>query len=93
MVAAMSALLKDQSISLEHWTLVKILTSAKGEDATAAMLIPLLKHPDHTTALQAVNDLTAHCTQAKAFKSALIEALANDKVEVRLRGRALSAGA
>lgn len=82
-IAAMSALLTDQSIRLEHWRLVKVLTSAQGEDAMAAMLIPLLKHPEPGIRLQAVNDLITHCTQAKAFKATLIEALASDDVGMR----------
>jgi HEAT repeats len=82
-MAAMSALLTDQSIPLEHWSVVKILAREQGEDTTAAMLIPLLKHPDRGTRLQAINDLTTHCTQAKALKPALIAALASDDVGLR----------
>jgi HEAT repeat protein len=77
-VAAMGSLLADKSIRFEHSRLVRVLTAAQGEDATAAMLAPLLHHPDLETRIQAMNDLLLHCSGAKALRPMLIEALASD---------------
>jgi HEAT repeats len=74
-IAALAAILRDQSVRMEHYNLVATLVAAQGEDATAALLIPLIKDPDLATRIQALNDLTSHCRRAKALKPALVEAL------------------
>jgi HEAT repeat protein len=77
-VAAMGSLIADKSIRLDHWRAVHILTFAQGEDATAALLVPLLKDQDRATRIQAVNDLIMHCGNAKALRPVLLDALTSD---------------
>ena len=67
-IAAMSSLLTDTSIRLEHWRAVRVLTDAQGQDATAAMLTPLLRHPDLEIRIQAINDLLVHCPAARSLR-------------------------
>jgi HEAT repeat protein len=76
--AAMRELLTDQSIPHDHWRAVRNLALAQGADATAAMLVPLLKDKDIGTRHQAIYDLIQHCAHAKTLRSTLIEALASD---------------
>ncbi len=75
--AAMSSLLLDQSVRMEYDRLVRVLIRAQGEEATAAMLIPILKHPDRETRSLALFYLTERCPGAKALRPAMIEVLAN----------------
>jgi hypothetical protein len=82
-IAMMSGLLLDKSLRLEHYRLVHVLKNAKGEEATAEMLVPLLKHPDLEIRLAAVFDLTVHCPGAKALRPAMLDALAGTDVTVR----------
>src|SRR5262249_48712277 len=82
-IAAMSALLADTSLRLEHWRALSVLTDAQGQDATAAMLKPLLRHPDLGIRMQARNDLLSHCAGAKSLKSIMIEGLAGDDAGLR----------
>ncbi len=77
-VTALSPMLTDQSIRLDHFRLVRVLILAQGEEPTAAMIIPLLKHPDLATRIQALNDLVTQCGRAKALRPVMIEALASD---------------
>jgi HEAT repeat protein len=82
-IAAMSPMLKDLPMRLEHFKVVAILTSAQGAEATAAMLVPLLKDADRETRLTAMYDLTTHCSSAKAVRPAMIEALKSDDLGMR----------
>ncbi len=50
---AMSSLLTDPSVRMEHWRLVASLVRAQGEDATAELLIKHLEHPDRQARRQA----------------------------------------
>lgn len=81
--ASLQPLLTDQSIRLDHWRLVQVLVRAQGEEATVAMLAPLLHHADLGTRLQAINDLTAHCTGAESLKPLLIKQLSSDDEALR----------
>ena len=76
--AAMSLLLADQTIWLDHWRAVQILIRAQGEDATAEMLVPLLENRDRATSMQATHDLLLQCPHAKTLKPVLIKALASN---------------
>ena len=82
-VDVMSSMLKDQSIRMEHYRLVAVLKNAQGADATAAMLVPLLKAADLETRMMAINDLTAHCSDAKAMRPAMLEALSSNHGIIR----------
>ncbi len=73
--AAMSSLLTDQSLRMEHWHLVHTLVGAQGRDATAEMLIKHLKHPDRQTRRQALDDLMTHCAEGKSTRAAMLEIL------------------
>lgn len=75
-IAALSKLLADTSIRLEHWRLVEVLVAAQGQDATAAMLNPLLRDPDYGVRSQAINDLLTQCPEAASLRSTMIEGLA-----------------
>ena len=44
---------------------VRVLVLAQGEDATAALLLPLLKDKDIATRFQAINDLIEHCAASQ----------------------------
>jgi HEAT repeat protein len=79
----MTGLLKDKSVRLEHYRLIHVLKSAIGEEATAAMLVPLLKDPDLEIRLAAAFDLTVHCPNARALRPAMLEALAGDDLTMR----------
>ena len=81
--AAMRELLTDQSIRLSHWRAVRNLALAQGEDATAAMLVPLLKDKDIGTRHQAIYDLIQHCVHAKTLRSTMIEVLAGNDEGLR----------
>lgn len=82
-VAVLSGLLADPAVRLEHWRLVSVLASAQGQDATAAMLITLLRGPDDGVRSQAFSDLIIHCRDATSFKSALVEQLEGPHVGLR----------
>ena len=75
--AAMSSILTDPSVRMEHDRLIRVLIRAQGEDPTAAMLIPILKHPDREARSLALYDLTEHCRGAKALRPAMLEVLGN----------------
>jgi HEAT repeat protein len=77
-IAALRLLLADQTVTFDHWRAVQILIRAQGEDATAALRVPLLKNKDLATRIQAMNDLIMHCAKAKALRPTLIGALASD---------------
>jgi HEAT repeat protein len=74
-IAALSKLLADTSIPLDHWRLISVLVAAQGQDATAAMLIPLLRDRDYGVRSQAINDLVTHCREAESLRPILIECL------------------
>jgi HEAT repeat protein len=74
-IAALRLLLADQSIP-EHWRAIQILTSVQGEDATAALLVPLLEN--RATRIQATHDLITQCANAKPLRPTLLKALASD---------------
>jgi hypothetical protein len=59
------------------------LTEQEGEDAVAAMLIPLLKHQEMTKRYQAITELIAHCPSSKALMATLDDCLKNDDGGVR----------
>jgi HEAT repeat protein len=72
---AMSTLLTDPSLRIEHWRLVAALVRAQGQDATAEMLIKHLKHPDRQTRSQVLHDLITHCSSGKGTRAAMLETL------------------
>ena len=72
-IAAMSPMLRDLRMRLEHFNVVEILTRAQGAEATAAMLVPLLKDADRETRMTAITDLTTHCAGVQAVRPAMIE--------------------
>jgi HEAT repeat protein len=82
-IAVMSSMLRDQSIRLEHYRLVAVLKNAQGAEATAAMLIPLLKNANLETRIMAINDLTTHCTDARALRPAMLAVLDSDDGGIR----------
>ena len=73
--AALSSLLTDQSLRMEHWRLVATLVSAQGEDATAELLIKHLKHTDPQTRRLALDDLITHCAAGKGTRAAMLDVL------------------
>ena len=79
----MSPMVKDLPMRLEHYKVIAILTSAQGQEATAAMLVPLLKDADPVTRMTAIQDLATHCSDAKAMRPAMIEALKSDDPGMR----------
>ena len=85
-IAAMSSMLTDRSIIFDRFRLLQVLKTAQGEDATAAMIIPLLAAPDRGLRMQAIYELINQCPNAKALRSVLIDALASD--DGGLRGEA-----
>jgi HEAT repeat protein len=82
-IAALSELLADHSVRFEHYQIVQVLVYAQGQEATAAMLAPLLRHPDLETRVQAINDLTGQCWSARSLNSLLIEAMSSGPGGVR----------
>ena len=76
-IAALSALLTDQSMQMEHLQVVQVLVRAQGEELTAAVLIPILKNKDRATRMLAQYELVEFCSSARALKPAMIEVLAN----------------
>ncbi len=84
-IAVMSSMCADQSVAMRfgHYRLLRVLVAAQGEDRTAALLVPLLKHPDRATRMQAVHDLVAHCPGAAALRPALLEALSSEDGSIR----------
>lgn len=74
-IAALSKLLDDKALRFEHFRLVEVLNAAQGEDATAAMLTPLIHHPDLETRLRALNDLLGGCPEAASITTTMIEGL------------------
>jgi HEAT repeat protein len=85
-VAALSPMLTDQTIRFDHYRLVQVLVEAQGQDSTATMLIPLIKHPDIATRIQAINDMTRQCESSTTAQSLMIESLSSD--DAHLRGEA-----
>ena len=63
---ALSALLDDQSLQMEHWRLVAALVRAQGADRTAVQLIRTLKDAHFQTRMQALSDLILHCAAGQA---------------------------
>jgi HEAT repeats len=86
-IAALSAMLTDQSIRMDHYQLVHTLIEAQGQESTAAMLIPHIKNPDLAVRIQAVNDLTTQCSDSKALRQVMLEA-AFTSDDASLRGEA-----
>jgi HEAT repeat protein len=82
-IAAMSPMLKDNPMRLEHFKVVAILASAQGAEATAAMLVPLLRDAAREIRMTAIYDLTTLCSGAKVVRPAMIEALKSDDLGIR----------
>jgi HEAT repeat protein len=84
-IAAMRALRLDDSIPWQNQgpRVIQILTEQEGEDAVAAMLIPLLKHQEMTRRHQAITELIAHCPGSKALMATLDDCLKSDDGGVR----------
>ena len=74
-IAALSPMIGDQSMRLEHWRMVRLLVREQGEDKTAALLVPLITHHDRGTSMQAINDLVMHCPHAQILKPTFVGAL------------------
>ena len=83
MIVAMAPMLTDLPMRFEHFKVVAILTRAQGEEATAGMLLPLLKNADPETRMTAIQDLATHCSGAKAVRTAMIEELKSDDPGMR----------
>jgi HEAT repeat protein len=84
-IAAMRALRVDDSIPWQDQgpRVIQILTEQEGEDAVAAMLIPLLKPQEMTRRHQAITELIAHCPGSTALMATLDDCLKSDDGGVR----------
>ena len=82
-IAALTGLLQEKSVRLEHHRLIRVLKNAQGEEATAAMLVQLLKDPNVEVRLMAVYDLREHCANAPALRPAMLAAFAGADLTLR----------
>jgi HEAT repeat protein len=83
--AAMRSLRLDDSIPRQNQgpRILQILAEQEGEDAVAAMLIPLLKHREMTRRHQAIYELITYCSGSNALMPLLVECLTSDDGGVR----------